>query len=112
MSAYGMTGDEIRQKIRESVLEEIPPGVEISDRELLELIDRHIVRESRGEYIRLEDKRRLRHGVYNSIRKMDILQDILEDEDVTEIMVNGPDHIFIEKEGRLTECLFGQPHCQ
>lgn len=89
--------------IRESVLKEIPAGVEISDRELKECIEEQIDRISRENYIRLEDKRNLRHIIFNSIRKMDVLQDILEDEEVTEIMVNGPEHIFIERKGTLTE---------
>lgn len=113
MSAYGgkeneeevcrISEEERRKKIRESVLEEIPSGIEITDAELLGLIESHIERQSHQEYIRLREKKGLRHGVFNSIRKMDILQDILEDSDVTEIMVNGPEHIFIEKEGRITE---------
>lgn len=90
-------------KIREEVLQEIPAGVEISDSELSECIDEQIGLTARQQYIRLEEKRKLRHTIFNSIRKMDVLQDILEDEEVTEIMVNGPGRIFIEKNGRLTE---------
>ncbi len=103
MCAYWKMTDELRKSIREDVLAEIPAGTEISDEELLERIEQHIVSAGQEEYIRLEEKKRLRHLIFNSIRKMDILQDILEDEDVTEIMVNGPDHIFVEKEGKLTE---------
>ena len=97
------TTDETREIIRERVLEEIPAGVEISDRELLEIIEKQIEEEAQAQYIRLEAKKELRHFIFNSIRKMDVLQDILEDEEVTEIMVNGPNHIFIEKNGRLIE---------
>lgn len=103
MCIYGKTLDEWRKEIRECVLEEIPPGMELSDRELLNLIGQHISRRQREGYLRLEEKRALRHMIFNSIRKMDVLQDLLEDEEVTEIMVNGPGHIFVEKEGRLTE---------
>ena len=53
--------------------------------------------------MRLEEKKKLRHSIFNSIRKMDVLQDILEDEEVTEIMVNGPGNIFIERKGVLTK---------
>ena len=103
MCAYWKMTDELRKSIREDVLAEIPAGTEISDEELLERIEQHIVSAGQEAYIRLEEKKRLRHLIFNSIRKMDILQDILEDEDVTEIMVNGPNHIFVEKEGKLTE---------
>lgn len=103
MCAYWKTLDERKKDIRERVLEEIPAGSECSDSELLVLIERHISSLSASEYLRLEEKRRLRHMVFNSIRGMDVLQDILDDEEVTEIMVNGPRHIFVEKEGGLKE---------
>lgn len=103
MCAYWKTLDERKKEIRERVLEEIPAGSECSDSELLVLIERHISNLSSSEYLRLEEKRRLRHMVFNSIRGMDVLQDILDDEEVTEIMVNGPRHIFVEKEGSLKE---------
>lgn len=103
MCAYWKTLTERKKEIREQVLEEIPAGSEFSDSELLVLIERSISRLSSSEYIRLEEKRRLRHMVFNSIRGMDVLQDILDDEEVTEIMVNGPRHIFVEKEGSLRE---------
>lgn len=95
--------DERRKKLRRDVIEQIPAGIDISDEELWSLIEQQIGKEGEEEYIRLEEKRSLRHIVFNSIRKMDVLQDILEDDEITEIMVNGPDHIFIEKEGRLME---------
>ncbi len=94
---------EIQEKIRKKVLEEIPSGVEISDDELKECIDDQIICLSKEQYIRLEDKKKLRHTIFNSIRKLDVLQDIMEDEEVTEIMVNGPEHIFLERKGVLSE---------
>lgn len=93
----------LQQKIRNRVLEEIPAGIEISDEEIKNCIDNEIAGICREQYIRLEEKRKLRHSVFNSIRKMDVLQDILEDEEVTEIMVNGPENIFIERKGVLTK---------
>ncbi len=69
--------------------------------ELRELIDDAVTRRGHREYISLEDKRKLKRAVFNSLRRLDVLQDLVEDEDITEIMVNGPDSIFVEKEGRL-----------
>ena len=103
MTALSKKMDEKKQQIRENVLDEIPAGTEISDEKLWQLIEKKIEEDGEKEYMRLEEKRLLRHSIFNSIRKMDVLQDILEDEDVTEIMVNGPEHIFIEKEGALME---------
>lgn len=92
------------------MLEEIPAGIEISDEEIQNCIDGEIAGICKEQYIRLEEKKKLRHSVFNSIRKMDVLQDILEDEEVTEIMVNGPGNIFIERKGVLakTELKFEQ----
>lgn len=93
----------IRNQVRERVIEQMPPGVQISDDELYRRIEEQIEALGKGRYLRLEEKRLIRHEVFNSLRRMDVLQDILEDEDITEIMVNGPDHIFIEKDGRMSE---------
>ena len=53
------------------------------------------------EYIPLSDKIRIGRELFNSFRKLDVLQELLEDDSITEIMVNGIDHIFYEKEGRI-----------
>ena len=103
MSVYGKETSEFKSSIREEVLKEIPAGRDICDEELLTHIEEKIERAGQGEYIRLEEKKRLRHTIFNSIRKMDVLQDLLDDDEVTEIMVNGPDHIFIEKKGWMSE---------
>lgn len=103
MTSYSSKTSEKKQRIRERVLDEIPAGSEISDDMLRQLIEKIIEEEASKEYMRLEQKRMYRHSIFNSIRKMDVLQDILEDEEITEIMVNGPEHIFVEKDGALSE---------
>jgi len=72
---------------------------ELPDEELQELIARELAR--RKEVGRLSIKQRvlLEQRVFNSLRKLDVLQELLEDEEITEIMVNGPNHIFYEKAG-------------
>lgn len=94
---------ERKNRIQQLVIEQIPPGIQLSESKLRGTIERVICHAGVDEYIRLEEKKQLRHEIYNSIRKMDVLQDLLEDEEVTEIMVNGPNHIFIEKQGSITE---------
>jgi len=95
--------EELKEKIQDQVLSEVPPGIDLRSQELLTLIERQVDLAGRDHYIRLEDKKKLRHQIYNSIRKMDVLQDLLEDEEITEIMVNGPDRIFIERGGGMEE---------
>ena len=57
-------------------------------------IKEQIQGQARENDLRLEVKKSLRRQIYNAIRKMDVLQDLLEDEDITEIMVNGPSQYF------------------
>ncbi len=94
---------EERQKIRRMVLEQIPSDAELQEGELLQLIDENIRRAGGDSYLRFGDRKRLRTNIYNSMRRLDVLQELLEDENITEIMVNGPEHIFIEREGRMME---------
>ena len=94
---------EERQKIRRMVLEQIPPDSELQEGQLLQLIDENIQRVSGESYLRFADRKKLRTSIYNSMRRLDVLQELLEDENITEIMVNGPDHIFIEQKGQMME---------
>ena len=74
---------------------------ERSDEEILELIDRMILEDLREEGLSLSQKTGLRQRLFHSVRKLDVLQDLLDDNSVTEIMVNGPDHIFVEQDGKV-----------
>ncbi len=74
---------------------------EVEDEELQELIFRVLEEESRGEYISLETRARLGKELFNAFRKLDLLQELIEDESITEVMINGVQNIFVEKQGRL-----------
>jgi pilus assembly protein CpaF len=74
---------------------------ELKDEEILEVIDDTLLSKSRESYISMQDKRRLRKEIFNSIRRLDILQELVEDPTITEIMINGADHIFIEQNGAI-----------
>lgn len=74
---------------------------EISDEDVLKEIDGLILEETRERYMSLPEKMKMRRALFHSVRKLDLLQELLEDEEITEIMVNGTDGVFIEKEGRL-----------
>ncbi|MBQ8306698.1 MAG: CpaF family protein [Blautia sp.] len=89
--------------LREKLMEQLDMARELSDEEILDLIDRLITTELRDPSHTLREKLHLRQELFYSVRKLDVLQELLEDDSVTEIMVNGPDHIFIEREGRLTK---------
>lgn len=93
--------DNLKDFIQQKVIEDIDLSREVTDEELLETIDRFILNLSKEEYISMQEKRRLRKDVFNAIRRLDILQELIEDPSITEIMVNGPSHIFIEKNGTI-----------
>jgi pilus assembly protein CpaF len=88
--------------LRQRVIKEIDLCREVGDDELYETIDRILLEFSREEYVSITEKLRLRKDIFNSIRRYDVLQELIEDLSITEIMVNGPNQIFIEKNGRIS----------
>ena len=74
---------------------------EMEDEELTQLIYRVLQEVSAQEYLSLAEKTFLGRELFNAFRKLNILQEFLEDEDITEIMINGTQNIFFEKDGRI-----------
>lgn len=95
--------EERRKILKERLLESIDYSRESSDEEIRELIDEMLVREARENPLCLSERGRLRRELFHAVRKLDVLQELVDDPQVTEIMINGPDRIFIERNGRLTE---------
>lgn len=87
--------------LRERLLDRLEFFQEIQDEEIYHQIDEVIMEYGNEYYLRLTERNILRQDLFNSIRKLDILQELIEDNMVTEIMVNGTDGIFVEKDGRL-----------
>lgn len=93
--------EEQRERLREILWERIGRLGEISDEGIYREIDGLILEEAARAYLSLGQKRRLRTELFNSIRRLDLLQELVDDETVTEIMVNGTDGIFVERNGRI-----------
>lgn len=91
-----------KELLRQKVIQEIDLSKEVSDEELFETIDRILTDYCREEYVSIREKLQLRRDIFNSIRRLDVLQELIEDPTITEIMVNGPEHIFIEQNGRIS----------
>ncbi len=89
--------NELQLKLRE----ELDLMSYISNEELKNKIDEMLIRESKKTYFSYEEKIELQKELYNSIRGLDVLQELVEDETVSEIMVNGANCIFIEREGKI-----------
>ena len=93
--------DNYRRKIRDELLSEMDFTREYTDEELYALIDEKIRRISEEVFFPLENRKKIRTEVFCGLRKLDILEELLRDRSVTEIMVNGKDHIYIERGGGL-----------
>lgn len=90
-------------RLRQMLMEKLDMGRELSDEEILEAIDGLILTNLRDSFATLKEKVELRQELFYSVRKLDVLQELIEDETVTEIMVNGPDSVFVERAGHLTK---------
>lgn len=95
--------EKIQQEIQEELLRELEQGVSFSDEQMQDEIEIRVLKRGQMEYLTIEEKMELVKKIFNSVRRLDVLQELLEDQDITEIMINGPDHIFIEKRGRLLD---------
>ncbi len=93
--------DKIENKVRENVLTRLDSMYDPTDEEIRSIIRDELVRESKEYPISIKDRASIENHVFNSLRKLDVLEDLLADENITEIMINGPDNIFIEKQGRV-----------
>ena len=83
-------------EIRELILRDISENNNLNDRELLESID-YVLDDKSAEYgIGLKEKLKLKNRLFNSFRKLDVLQELLDNKAVTEIMINSADEIFVE----------------
>lgn len=91
------------EKLHGEILAEMDLTREFSDEEVWNLVDEAVGRYARTYFLSLQEREQLEQQLFNSMRKLDVLQELLEDETITEIMVNGSDHIFYEKQGRLYE---------
>ena len=89
------------EQLHARILEELDLSRDIPDEELTELIHRVLDEASGREYIPLGKKAELGRELFNAFRKFDLLQEFLEDDKITEIMINGTENIFLEKEGKL-----------
>lgn len=88
-------------KIRSSLISRFDFTRDLSNEEIYSLIDNEIIETGRHQFISLTQKEQLRRILFNSIRGYDILQELIDDHEITEIMINGYNNIFIEKDGSL-----------
>ena len=88
-------------ELKAVVLEELNLFDEMTDELVFEVIDRVLKNSKHGKNMSLNGRCLLRMELFHSIRKLDVLEELLENTDITEIMINGEKGIFIEREGKL-----------
>lgn len=92
---------DLKSYIYSGVRERLDLSKELEDEEIWELIYRVIAEESENRYLSLQQRETLAREIFASVRKLDILQELIDDDEITEIMINGPDDIFVEKKGQI-----------
>lgn len=95
--------EEIKKKLERQLLEMLDYSKESTDEEVLELIDKLFLQEETLRIYTVEERQRLKKEIFCALRRLDILQALLEDDSITEIMINGPDNLFVERAGRITK---------
>lgn len=94
--------NDIRNQIKACVINDMDMSDDIEDDKVSSIIDKCILNYRGEKRISLSDKLELKHELFNTLRRLDILSDLLSDDEITEIMINGHGNIFIEKGGRLS----------
>lgn len=89
------------EQLRQRILTKLDLTRDTGDEELSELIYSEVGNYSRQKGLSMKQREQFQKEIYQSLRKLDALQDLIDDPTVTEIMVNGAEHIFFEKEGHV-----------
>ena len=93
--------ESIRVALKKEILEQLDCGRDFTDAQVRALIDEKLCGREYAGKLGVASRRAMSRELFSSIRGLDLLQELLEDSEITEIMINGPDRIFVEKGGRL-----------
>lgn len=86
-------------ELQKKLMSRLDTSRELRDEEICEQIDKLLMEKNSGHYYSLKRRAQLRTELFNSVRKLNILQELIDNDQVTEVMVNGLDGIFIEERG-------------
>lgn len=93
-------GREYYGELRQELMRKLEYAGEWTDEDILEQIDELVLSRTRRSRLSVEEKEKLRTELFYSVRKLDVIQELIDDDEVTEIMVNGYENIFYEKQGK------------
>lgn len=94
---------DMKMALLEDIISRMDLSKQMTEEEIWELIDEQIRLESKKQSIDVHAREQLRRNIFHAIRQLGILQELIEDPEITEIMVNGTEGIFIEKDGKLRQ---------
>ena len=93
---------DLYRRLRKELMARLALAGEVTDKQIREIITELVIDAGKERYMTLEERSDISKELFYSVRKLDVLQDLIDDRQVTEIMVNGPECIFVERAGRLT----------
>lgn len=96
-----MMNEELIKELRSVVTQRIDMSRDTSDEEIYQSIEDTVREKTKESYISLSDKSVIIETIFNAMRRLDVLQPLIDDKNISEIMVNGADDIFIERSGRV-----------
>jgi len=91
--------DSLQKRLQVRLREQLHDCGQMGDEQLHSLIDEALQEAAQQEYLPLRRRLELKRRLFDGFRRLDILQELVDNPEITEIMVNGKDHIFIEKKG-------------
>ncbi len=94
---------ERKERLKAALLAQLEGRMQVEDQELRERIDSAVLEEGGQCYLPLKQRLKLGRELFDSFRRLDILQELVDDPDITEIMVNGSRHVFVERRGAITQ---------
>lgn len=95
--------DEVMERIRQQVFECVESDRDLEDKDLYTYIDEAILLENKNSIISMPQREKYRIEIFNSMKRLDILQELLDDNTITEVMINGYQNIFIEQVGKISK---------
>ena len=98
----GTAMQDLYRKLRKELMARLALAGEVTDKQIKGIITELVIDAGKECYMTLEMRSEISRELFYSVRRLDVLQDLIDDRHVTEIMVNGPDCIFVERAGKLT----------
>ena len=88
-------------EIKRNIMSDTKFAEELNEEELRELISKYLLEKEKTYRLTLSQRKQIGKEIFDALRKFDVLQDFMDDDEITEIMVNGPKRIFVEKNGKV-----------